>query len=147
MKVIFQKDVKGQGKKGEIKEVSDGYARNFLFPNGYAIPATEANLKQLRNREKNEALKEQERLNQAKSLAAQLEALQLTIPAKAGSGGRLFGAITSKQIAEVLGKQGIEIDKRKIELDEPIRILGRYVVKVHLHPGVTASLHVNVTEE
>jgi large subunit ribosomal protein L9 len=147
MKVIFQKDVKGQGKKGEIKEVSEGYARNFLFPKGLAIEANEANLKTLKAVEKSMERKEQERLEQAQQLAKELEAMEIRIPARSGEGGRLFGAVTSKQIADYLESKNKNIDKRKIELDEPIRTLGTTQVLVRLHPKVTATLKVQVVEE
>lgn len=147
MKVIFQKDVKGQGKKGEIKEVSDGYARNFLIPRGLAVEATEANLSILRAKERSEEKKERERLEEAKAIAKKLESLELVIKAKAGEGGRLFGAVTSKQIAEALKAKNIEIDKRKIDLEEPIRALGFAHVPVKLHPEVTATVKVLITEE
>ncbi|CCQ96456.1 ribosomal protein L9 [[Clostridium] ultunense Esp] len=147
MRVIFQKDVKGQGKKGEIKEVAEGFARNYLIPKGLAVPATESNLKQMAAKEKSEERRALERLQQAKELAEKLKELELVIPAKAGTGGRLFGAITSKQIAEELTTKKIDLDKKKIELPEPIRMLGRYTVKVHLHPEVTVNLTLNVVEE
>lgn len=147
MKVIFQKDVKGQGKKGEIKEVSEGYARNYLIPNGLVVEANEANLKKLSAIEKSNAKKEQEKLEQAQQLAKQIETLDLRIPAKAGEGGRLFGAVTSKQIAEALEAKNIKIDKRKIEMEDSIRTLGTTQVIVRLHPKVTATLKVHVVEE
>ena len=148
MKVIFLKDVKGKGKKGEIKNVADGYAHNFLFKQGLAIEATAANLKALeaqKNKQKREA---EEELARAKQLKEQIEQLTVEIPAKAGEGGRLFGSITSKQIADALEKQhSIKIDKRKIELNDAIRALGYTNVPVKLHSEVTAVLKVHVTEQ
>lgn len=146
MRVIFQKDVKGQGKKGEMKDVSEGYARNFLFPRGLAIEATQENLKKMAFRAQKAEEEELERLNLAKTLAEKVGNLDLSLSAKAGAGGRLFGAITSKHIAEELLKKGIEVDKRKIELNEPIRTLGRYTVRIHLHPQVDATLHLTIVE-
>ncbi|WP_025692506.1 50S ribosomal protein L9 [Paenibacillus zanthoxyli] len=148
MKVIFIKDVKGQGKKGQIKEVSEGYATNFLLPRGMARPATEGNMKTLENQAAAEQRRKQQEKEEAEQLGEKLSGLELTMKAKAGEGGRLFGAITSKQIAEALAKaNGITIDKRKIELEEPIRHLGTTQVQVKLHTEVKAVLKVQVTEE
>lgn len=147
MKVIFLQDVKGQGKKGQVKEVSDGYASNFLLPRGLVRPATDGNMKVLENQAAAEDRRKQEEKEEAQALAKKLEATAIELKAKAGEGGRLFGAITSKQIAEVLSKQGLKIDKRKIELDEPIRHLGVTQMTVKLHPEVKATLKVQVTEE
>jgi len=147
MKVIFLKDVKGQGKKGEVKTVSDGYARNYLIPRGLAVEATESNLKTLEAQKRSEAKRKAQELAEAKALAEKLEKTTVTIAAKAGEGGRLFGAVTSKQIAEALAKQGLAVDKKKILLDEPIRALGTARVPVKLHPDVTVQLAVTVVEE
>lgn len=147
MKVIFIKDVKGQGKKGQVKEVSEGYASNFLLPRGLARPATEGNVKVLENQNAAEEKRKQQEKEEAVALGKKLESLTVELKAKAGEGGKLFGAITSKQIAEALGKQGHKIDKRKIELDEPIRTLGVTKMSVKLHPDVKATLKVQVTEE
>ncbi|EMT45717.1 MULTISPECIES: 50S ribosomal protein L9 [Anoxybacillus] len=148
MKVIFLKDVKGKGKKGEVKNVADGYAQNFLFKQGLAIEATPANLKALeaqKNKQKKEA---EEELARAKQLKEKMDTLTVELFAKAGEGGRLFGSITSKQIAEALQQQHhIKIDKRKIELDDAIRALGYTNVPVKLHPEVTATLKVHVQEQ
>ncbi|MFC5450620.1 50S ribosomal protein L9 [Paenibacillus aestuarii] len=147
MKVILLKDVKGQGKKGEIKEVSEGYAQNFLFAQGLAAPATQGAVKTLDNQKKAEQRRKEEEKAEAQALGEKLGEMMVTIKAKAGEGGRLFGAITSKQIAEVLDKQKIKIDKRKIVLDDPIRTLGVTKVPVKLHTDVTATLSVQVLEE
>ncbi|WIV19213.1 50S ribosomal protein L9 [Paenibacillus polygoni] len=147
MKVIFIKDVKGQGKKGQVKEVSEGYASNFLLPRGLARPATEGNVKVLENQNAAEQKRKQQEKEEAVALGKKLETVTVELKAKAGEGGKLFGAITSKQIAEALGKQGYKIDKRKIELDEPIRTLGVTQMSVKLHPDVKATLKVQVTEE
>lgn len=147
MKVIFIKDVKGQGKKGQVKEVSEGYAANFLLPRGLARPATEGNMKTLENQHAAEEKRKQQEKEEAVALGKKLESLTVELKAKAGEGGKLFGAITSKQIAEALAKQGHKIDKRKIELDEPIRTLGVTQMIVKLHPDVKATLKVQVTEE
>ncbi|AIQ66180.1 50S ribosomal protein L9 [compost metagenome] len=148
MKVIFIKDVKGQGKKGQVKEVSEGYATNFLLPRGMARPATDGNVKTLENQAAAEQRRKEQEKEEAQKLGEKLSALTLDMKAKAGEGGRLFGAITSKQIAEALAKQNsITIDKRKIELEEPIRHLGTTQVQVKLHTEVKAVLKVQVTEE
>ncbi len=148
MKVIFLKDVKGKGKKGEVKNVADGYAQNFLFKQGLAVEATPANLKALeaqKNKQKKEA---EEELARAKKLKEKIDTLTVELFAKAGEGGRLFGSVTSKQIAEALQQQhDIKIDKRKIELDDAIRALGYTNVPIKLHPEVTATLKVHVQEQ
>ncbi|WP_458124765.1 50S ribosomal protein L9 [Paenibacillus sp. Z3-2] len=147
MKVIFIKDMKGQGKKGQVKEVSEGYAQNFLLPRGIARPATDGNMKTLDNQKAAEERIKQEEKAEAEALAKKLEAEVTELKAKSGEGGRLFGAITSKQIAEALSKKGLKVDKRKIELDEPIRTLGVTQVTIKVHPEVKATLKVQVTEE
>ncbi|NMM52262.1 50S ribosomal protein L9 [Paenibacillus aquistagni] len=147
MKVIFLQDVKGQGKKGQIKEVSEGYGNNFLIKNGLARPATEGNMKTLEQQKKSEEKKKEQEKLDAEKLAAKLGETTVEVKTKAGEGGRLFGAVTSKQIAEGLAKIGMKIDKRKIELNEPIRSLGYTNVEVKLHPEVRGTLKVHVTEE
>ncbi|NBD25073.1 50S ribosomal protein L9 [Paenibacillus glycinis] len=147
MKVIFLQDVKGQGKKGEVKEVSEGYVRNFLFPKNLAKPASDGNLKTLDAQNAAEKRKKEQEKADAQALAARLEAMKVVVKTKAGEGGRLFGAITTKQIAESLEGLGVKIDKRKIELEEPIRTLGVTQVMVKLHPEVKAKLSVHAAEE
>lgn len=148
MKVIFQQDVKGKGKKGEIKEVAEGYARNFLIPRGLAVPASSGNIKTLQHQQKKEEERKLQEKEQAEQLAKKLETLTVKIPAKSGEGGKLFGSVTSKQVSESLKKQHkITVDKRKIEMDEPIRTLGVTRVPVKLHPDVSATLNVHVVEE
>ncbi len=148
MKVIFLKDVKGKGKKGEVKNVADGYAHNFLLKKGLAVEATNANIGQLEGQKKKEKQLAQEELEEAKKLKATLEDLTVEMKAKSGEGGRLFGSITSKQIAEVLKKDfDLKIDKRKIEMNDAIRTLGYTNVPVKLHTDVAATLKVHVTEE
>lgn len=148
MKVIFLKDVKGQGKKGEVKNVSDGYARNYLLKNKLAEEATPANLKALEGQKRKQKQLEQEEKEGAIKLKNELAELTVDISAKSGKDGRLFGSITSKQIAEQLKKQhGHKIDKRKIELDQPIRSLGYTNVPVKLHPEVSGTIKVHVKEQ
>jgi len=148
MKVIFLQDVKGQGKKGEVKEVSEGYARNFLLPKGLVQIATEGAKKSLDQMAASAQKKKDKEKEDAKALAARLSEMTVVIKAKAGEAGRLFGAITSKQIADALeSSHRIVVDKRKIELEEPIRTLGVTKVSVKLYPDVKGSLSVQVTEE
>ncbi|KZE37560.1 50S ribosomal protein L9 [Bhargavaea cecembensis] len=148
MKVIFLKDVKGKAKKGEIKEVSVGYAQNFLFKNNVAVEATPANLSKLDGQKKRAEKDAAQELAEAKELQEKLEQMTVELKAKSGEGGRLFGSITSKQIASALEKQqGIKIDKRKMDLPDAIRSLGYTNVPIKLHSDVTATLKVHVTEE
>lgn len=147
MKVIFLKDVKGKGKKGEVKNVADGYANNFLIKNGLAVEANSANVSSLNAQKKKEEKVAEQELAQAKVLKENLEKVTVEISAKSGEGGRLFGSVTSKQIAEELQKKHkIKVDKRKIELSDAIRSLGYTKVPVKLHSEVTASLNVHVKE-
>jgi large subunit ribosomal protein L9 len=147
MKVIFLKDVKGKGKKGEVKNVADGYAHNFLIKQGLAIEANNANISSLDAQKKKEEKAAAEELAEAKKLKEDLDKITVELKAKAGEGGRLFGSITTKQVAEELQKKhGIKIDKRKMELDDAIRTLGHTKVPVKLHHEVTATLTVSVTE-
>ncbi|MEW9053358.1 MAG: 50S ribosomal protein L9 [Neobacillus sp.] len=147
MKVIFLKDVKGKGKKGEVKNVADGYAHNFLIKQGLAIEANSANISTLEGQKKKEDKRAAEELAEAKKLGEALEKITVELSAKAGEGGRLFGSITTKQIAEELQKKhGIKIDKRKMELPDAIRSLGHTKVPVKLHHEVLATLTVSVKE-
>lgn len=146
MKVIFLQDVKGQGKKGEIKDVAEGYARNFLIPRGLAQAATEGALKSIGQMKAAENKRKEKAKEEAQALAAKLAGMTLVIKAKAGENGRLFGAVTNKQIAEELEKQGFKIDKRQIELDEPIRTLGVTRVTLRLYPEVKGELNVHIVE-
>ena len=148
MKVILLKDVKGTGKKNEVKEVSDGYARNYLLPKKLAVPAEHTNMKELNEKNKSNEWKAQKEYEAAVELGKKMEELNVVIYAKAGDGGRLFGSITSKDIAEQIKKQhNIEVDKRKITLDEPIRVLGSRFVDIKIHQKVTTRLRVDVKEK
>ena len=150
MKVIFLQDVKGKGKKGDIKEVPNGYAQNFLIKNNLAKPANNEIMAELKGKQKAKEKQDAEVLAEAKELKALLEKEEtvVKINAKAGEDGRLFGSIPSKQIADALNKQyKIKIDKRKIELDQPIRALGFTQVPVKLHPQVTATINVHTIQE
>lgn len=148
MKVVFLKDVKGKGKKGEVKNVADGYAQNYLIKNGLAVEATKQALSRLEGQKRLEEKQAAQELQEAKELKEKLENITVEIKAKAGEGGRLFGSVSTKQIAEALQKSyGIKVDKRKMECNEGIRSLGVTNVPVKLHPEVKATLKVHVTEE
>lgn len=148
MKVILLQDVKGTGKKNEVKEVSDGYARNFLLPKKLAVPADNTNMKELNEKNKSKENKAQKEYEAAVELGKKMEELNVVIYSKAGDGGRLFGSITSKDIAEQIKKQhSIEVDKRKITLDEPIRVLGSRYVDIKIHQKVTTKIRVDVKEK
>lgn len=145
MKVIFTQDVKGKGKKGEVKNVSDGYARNYLLKYKLAEEATSGNMKALDAKKKKQEQEAQKEVQEAEQLKQELAESTVEVKAKSGDGGRLFGSITSKQIAEVLKETyGYKIDKRKIELDSPIRELGYTNVPVKLHQDVTGTIKVHV---
>lgn len=148
MKVILLQDVKGQGKKGDVVNVSIGYARNFLLKNNLAEEATKGNLQALKAKNRKNEQQEQKVKDEAEQLKTALEKITVEIKAKAGERGRLFGSITNKQIAEVLQKNyGHKIDRRKIELSQPIRALGHMTIPVKLHKDVTGTIKVHVTEK
>ena len=147
MKVILLQDVKGTGKKGELKEVSDGYARNFLLPKNLAKKATAQAMSELKNAEESKAFKIEEDKKKANAEKAKLEGKSINIKAKAGQGGRLFGAVTAKEISAELKKQfGINIDKRKISIDVDIKAFGTYNAEVKLYTGIVAKVKVVVSE-
>ncbi|MBM7662233.1 large subunit ribosomal protein L9 [Bacillus mesophilus] len=147
MKVIFLKDVKGKGKKGEVKNVADGYAHNFLIKQGLAVEANSSTVNTLEAQKKKEQKEAEAELQEAQQLKEKLEQLTVTLTAKSGEGGRLFGSITTKQVADELQKvHKIKIDKRKMDLNEPIRSLGVTNVPVKLHTEVIATLKVHVKE-
>ena len=148
MKVILLKDVKGKGNKGDIKDVPTGYAHNYLFKNNLAEEATPGNIKKLQNKQKKTARNEAEIKQEAEELKETLEKITVEIKAKSGDTGQLFGSITNKQIAEELKKRHqLEVDRRKIDLPEPIRSLGMTKVPVKLHPDVTGTINVSIVEE
>lgn len=147
MKVIFNVDVKGQAKKGELKEVSDGYARNYLLPRKLASEATADNINALKLKEKAKAAQIAREKEQALENAKKLDAIMVTIRAKAGSGGKLFGAVTSQEIADALKEQhGIEVEKNKIVQTEPIKTYGVYDVKAKLGYEISGTVHLQVIE-
>lgn len=148
MKVIFLEDVKGKGTKGEIKDVSVGYAQNFLLKNKLAVEATPGNLSKLKGQQKQAEKNAAEELAEAKQLKEQIEKVTVEMKAKSGEGGRLFGSITTKQIADELNKkEGIKVDRRRMELPDAIRALGYTNIPVKIHQEVTATLKVHVVEE
>lgn len=147
MKVVLLKDIKGTGKKGEIINASDGHARNYLIPRGLAKEATDSAMKEMEHQNASKRKKEQELLDEAKALAAEIEKIEVKFVAKAGEGGRLFGSITNKDIAEELKKKHkIDIDKKKIVLEQPIRTLGTINVTIKVYPKVVTKIKVHVTE-
>ena len=146
MKVVLLQDVKGKGKKGELCNVSDGYARNFLFPKKLAVEADNAALNELKNREEAQAHHKKEELAAAQKTASMLDGKSVNIKAKAGAGGKLFGSVTSKEIAaEIKNSIGIEIDRKKMNVAD-IKNYGEYAAEIKLYPGVTAKLTVEVSE-
>ena len=147
MQIILLQDVKSLGKKGEIVEVSSGYARNFVLPKKLGVEANAKNLNDLKLKNQNDAKVAAENLAEAQALAKQLSDQAVTAAIKVGEGGRAFGSISGKEIAELAKKQlNLTIDKKKIVIKEPIKSLGDYRVAIKLHPEVTAELLVHVTE-
>ena len=148
MKVILLQDVKALGKKGEIVNVNDGYARNFILPKKLGLEATGKNLNDLKLQKANEEKVAQQILDEAKELGKKIEAGKVELAIKIGEGGRAFGSVSSKEIAVAVNDQmGYDIDKKKIQLKDAIKALGTHTVPVKLHPKVTAELKVIVTEE
>ena len=147
MKVILKQDVKGNGKKGEIINVSDGYARNFLFPKGLAIEANAQAMNEYNNAVASKEHHEKLLKEAAEQSKKKLDEATVTITAKAGTGGRLFGSVTSKEIAaEIKNSLGLDVDKKKIVLDSDIKAFGSYTVPIRLYTGIIANLKVKVTE-
>lgn len=148
MKVVLLEDVKSLGKKGEIVEVSEGYARNFIIPKKKGVEANNVNLNTLKLQKANEEKIAKEKLEAAKELAAKLNEASVSLTIKGGKDGRTFGSVSSKEIEEAIKEQlGLEIDKKKLVIGEPIKTSGNHEVKVKLHKDVTANLNVKVGEE
>lgn len=145
MKVILLEDVKKVGKKGEIVEVSEGYGHNVLIKKGQALEGTPANLNNAKQRQASAAHKKQVDADEAKILASQLAKVSVTIPVKMGEGGRVFGSVTAKDIADALASQvKVDVDKKKIEIKEPLKTLGVHDVVIRVHPEITTTIKVDV---
>jgi large subunit ribosomal protein L9 len=147
MKVILLEDVERLGRRGAILNVANGYGRNFLIPRKLAVPATDANMKFAEVQNKKVQVEEAKEEKSAAELKSELENVSITIPMKSGEGEVLFGSVTSANIADALEKQGYNIDKRRIELEEPIKRLGDYQVSVKLHRKIAAEVKVSVVKE
>jgi len=148
MKVILQQDVKGQGKKGQMIEVAEGYARNFLLPRKLAVPATADAMNTMRLQEKAKKAEEARQKAEAEAIAEKLKNAQVKVSARAGANGKLFGAVTSKEVSDALQAQyGIELAKNKIVMDEPIKAFGGYQLKAKLGYEVSGTVYVMVVEE
>ncbi|MCI9233642.1 MAG: 50S ribosomal protein L9 [Bacilli bacterium] len=147
MKVIFLKDVKGQGKKGEIKEVKDGYGMNFLIKNGYAVQATNTGVNRLKKEQAEAELQENLKIKDCEQLKNQLEKITIEIPVKTGEQERVFGSVSSKQIVSELKKLGYEIDKKGIEIENGLTSLGVHQIKVILHKKVIATVKIKLVKQ
>lgn len=147
MKVILQKDVKNLGKKGEAVEVSEGYARNYLVPRGLVVMATDANLRTLKKEQDAKQNRKEREKKEAEQLAEKISKIRVDVTAKAGEAGRIFGSVTSADIAAALERKGVKVDKRKIELKDPIKVLGEYTVDVRVYQEMSATLTVKVIGE
>ena len=147
MKVILKNDVKGLGREGDLKEVKDGYARNFLLPTGKAVVADKGAVANWERHKDQREERDRAVRADAEATAEKLRELRLEMPVKAGERGRLFGAVTSHQVAAAIAREGIEIDRHALHLREPIKALGEYKVEVRLMPGVDAAVTVSVVAE
>ncbi len=148
MKVILKQDVKKLGQKGDVKEVSDGYARNFLLPRGLAIEATDGKVKQLQERQERREKKREKEEQKALKTKAKIDGKTIEVKARAGEDGRLFGTVTAMEIADILQEDfRVSIDKKRIEIQEPIRTLGEYSVRIKVFPSIQATLKVLVKPE
>ncbi len=146
MKVILNKDVEKLGEKGEVINVADGYARNYLLPRKLAVEATKTKINEVQMKRKRRAKEEEEKIKEARTIAEDLESQTYEFSVKAGEKGRLFGSVTSKDIAERLAKKGFDIDKKEIELDQNIKSLGLHEIPVKIYGNVTATIKVKVVE-
>jgi large subunit ribosomal protein L9 len=147
IEVILREDIKSLGQAGEVVRVKPGYARNYLLPQGLAYEATEGNKKRIAAESRVRTARNQAERNEAERLAGSLSGVSLKLTGKAGEEGKLFGSITSQDIAEALGRQGYTIDRRKIELDHPIKTVGDHNIAIRLHPEVQAELRLSVVAE
>lgn len=147
MKVIFLKDVRGQGKAGDIKEVSDGYAKNFLIRGNLAVPATDTSMNRLKEELKTKEALEQETIKNCEKIKKELESKTLTFKVKTGDKDRVFGSVSSKQISTELSNMGYDVDKKIIALDDHLSSLGTHIVKINLHKKVIANLKIQLVRE
>lgn len=147
MKVILRQDFESLGKIGEVVDVKDGYARNFLFPRGLAYAALKGNIRALDEEKKSVEKRNLQELKAAESLAAELETVSVTIPVQVGEEDKIFGTVTTQMIADALKEKGHDIDKRKVEIEEPIKALGIYSVNLKIHQNVNAKIKVWVVRE
>ena len=146
MKVIFLQDVKGQGKQGEVKEVADGYARNYLIPKGLAVEATKARMKEVQERNEKLRKSQENEKEEAVKIQQSLDGQVINIKARTGTGDKLFGAVTAKEIADTIQKQfKVTVDRKKVELTEPIKHVGEYPVRIKIYPSIQADIKVIVT--
>ena len=148
MQVILLEDVKSLGKKGDIVKVSDGYARNMILPKKLGVEATQKNLNELKTQQKRDSIVAKQQLDEAKAYGEKIEKKTVQLTMKAGEGGRVFGSVSSKEIVTAAKQQfGFDIDKKKLQMPEPIKAFGTYEIPVKLHPQVTATLKVSVKEQ
>lgn len=148
MKVILREDVKNLGRKGDIVDVAEGYGRNYLIPRGLAVPASDGTLKEVQLVRESRSKKESRLKEEAASLAEKLKGAAVTVTTRAGEGGKLYGAVTSRDVARELERLlGKPVDKRKVELAEPIKVLGTYPAVVRLHPGIQVEIRVHVVAD
>ncbi len=147
MKVVLRENVEKLGNRGDVVTVANGYARNYLLPRGLALEATTGNLKNIEHQRRSWEVKEAKEAEEARGMAARLAEVEVTISKRAGENDTLYGSVTSSEIAEVLGEKGVAIDRRKIQLAEPIKSLGTVEIPIKLHPEVTGTIKVHVVPE
>lgn len=147
MKVILKDDVKNLGSMGQVVDVADGFARNYLVPRGLAVEANTKNIKSLEHEKKVIQEKAKKIKSQVQDISEKISSMTIVIKAKVGEEGKLFGSVTSMDIAEQLKNEGIEIDKKKISLEEPIKRIGSYSVNIRMHPEITTQVNIQVVEE
>ncbi len=147
MQIILQDDISGVGKKGEIKNVSEGYARNFLIPKGLGIPATESNLKKLHEAQKRIAVLAQREKESAIEFSQGLKNISITINRKSGEGNKIFGSVTKEDIVDALAKKGFKIDKKMVDISQPIKLLGVYTIPIKLHKEVETKVSLRIVKE
>ena len=147
MQIVLKEDIDKLGRRGEIVKVADGYARNYLLPLGKALPATAGNLKVIEREKRRYVVRLTKEKEENQSLAGRIQALSLTLVRKVGESDVLYGSVTSGDVAEALSKEGVVVDKRRIQLPEPIKSLGIYTIPIRLHPEVTAEVKVWVVKE